>query len=207
MQKSKARGSIPKYYAAREILPGYPIERVFECKEEVDRYLSGEAVCCLMCGKSYKQLSPHIKRIHGLDSADYRQRYGIPASYALMGTERLRAAKERGASAENMDHLRAMRGLAYSRVLRTEKRRTKFVPMTKRDMAARVNDPSIDRKTYADFSWHLQVMATVWKYEKIAPPHGVASWSGFKKRWLRDPDLKRRRKESRAHFRAARGQE
>lgn len=44
-------------------------------------------VPCLICGKRYKSLGPHLFRIHGMSAADYRTAYQLPASAALMATQ------------------------------------------------------------------------------------------------------------------------
>lgn len=59
-------------------LSGFPREFVFECREEVDAYLSGDRITCLLCGRSYKILDTHLRGAHQIDSDEYRERYGLP---------------------------------------------------------------------------------------------------------------------------------
>jgi len=68
---------------ARVVLPGFPIYRPFESIEEVREYLSGDKIICLLCGKPYRTLGRHLSRIHGVSHDEYRERYGIPWTYAL----------------------------------------------------------------------------------------------------------------------------
>ena len=68
---------------ARKVLAGFPINRPFQSRKEVEEYLSGDRIVCLLCGKPYKMLAPHIKRIHGTDAEDYKSIYGIPQKYGL----------------------------------------------------------------------------------------------------------------------------
>lgn len=66
----------------RKFLPGYPIKKIFETKEEIDQYMSGDRITCLLCGKSYKALGSHLK-VHGLTSDQYKIEYGLPLSVGL----------------------------------------------------------------------------------------------------------------------------
>lgn len=85
LQKHKWRGSLSREERTREVLPGFPWEGTFETRLQVEEYLSEDEVVCLMCGKLYKNLGIHTKRIHNLDAHDYRIRYNIPQRYALQG--------------------------------------------------------------------------------------------------------------------------
>jgi predicted transcriptional regulator len=46
-----------------------------------------EYLVCLECGKKQKTLKRHIKVAHGLTPDEYRQQYGLPASYPMVATE------------------------------------------------------------------------------------------------------------------------
>lgn len=67
----------------RKFLPGYPIDRPFETKEEVVAYLSHKRITCLICGKRFRSLGNHLAMIHGMDPDAYRERYRIPWTYSL----------------------------------------------------------------------------------------------------------------------------
>ncbi|ETW92973.1 MAG: hypothetical protein ETSY1_41285 [Candidatus Entotheonella factor] len=45
--------------------------------------ITKNAVTCLECGNSFRQLSARHLRIHGLDSHSYRMKYGIPSTQPL----------------------------------------------------------------------------------------------------------------------------
>lgn len=45
--------------------------------------ITKQAVICLVCGASFKQLSVRHLMAHGLDSRSYRERYGIPRHQPL----------------------------------------------------------------------------------------------------------------------------
>jgi len=68
----------------RKVMPGYPIEKVFQTKEEVDLYLSGDKIICLLCGRSFKSLCSHLG-IHGMDIQSYQEKYGLPFSKGICG--------------------------------------------------------------------------------------------------------------------------
>jgi predicted transcriptional regulator len=70
-----------------------PERSPFQTREQVDEYLSGETVECLICGRRFNGLHMHLKFKHGIRDDDYRQRYGIPLSRSLTSvTYRAKAA-------------------------------------------------------------------------------------------------------------------
>jgi len=58
----------------------------FQNKADVEHYFAGDRLMCLMCGKSYVTLPPHLKASHGLSSDDYKVQFGIPFSFGLAGS-------------------------------------------------------------------------------------------------------------------------
>jgi predicted transcriptional regulator len=50
----------------------------FQTLEEVDRYLSGKRIECLVCGKHFDLLNRHLSDKHRLTTFDYRVQFGIP---------------------------------------------------------------------------------------------------------------------------------
>lgn len=70
----------------RSRVPDYPRQGVFTTKEEVDAYLVGNTIQCLLCGKWYKQLSSgHLQQKHKMTPDEYRERYRLPYSRGLTG--------------------------------------------------------------------------------------------------------------------------
>lgn len=61
----------------------YPWEGVFQTREELDQYFSGDRITCLLCGEPFLILASHIKTAHGMSVDEYKQRYGIPWSRGL----------------------------------------------------------------------------------------------------------------------------
>ena len=57
-------------------------------------------VVCLECGKSYKTLKRHLRTEHGLEEADYKARWDLPASLKLVAKsyseQRSQMAKDLG---------------------------------------------------------------------------------------------------------------
>jgi hypothetical protein len=76
-----------KRKARRAVLPGYPINTPFENMYEVQKYLSGDRITCLLCGKEYKKLGNHLLKIHGVTVDEYKEKYQIPWTYSLATIE------------------------------------------------------------------------------------------------------------------------
>ena len=55
--------------------------------------ITQQAIVCLECGISFKQLSKHLRQ-HGLDSRTYRAKYGIPRSQPLAAEALTRRRQE-----------------------------------------------------------------------------------------------------------------
>lgn len=57
----------------------------FESARQVDEYLNHNEIECLECGRRFAFLPAHIKRMHGLDAAAYREKFNLPARSPLAG--------------------------------------------------------------------------------------------------------------------------
>ena len=199
MKKSKGRGDMERYRAARKVLPGFPAGP-FERLEDVEHYVLGDWITCLMCGKPYKNLAKHIVCIHHISSADYRVRFNVPTRYPLMvaDTRELFAANARR---NNLDG-RLERALAN-----TNKRKRAKASITPFGRAERVrnillaSNANKGRNVVAtDCAWHLEQVANVYGYTSVPPPDGELSWSGYKKRRRREPELKAAHQKARARW-------
>ena len=60
-----------------------PNDAPFQTMEQVNDYLSGNTVECLICGKRYQWLHNHIVKMHDTSPDDYRRRFGIPFTRSL----------------------------------------------------------------------------------------------------------------------------
>ncbi|QEE85956.1 MucR family transcriptional regulator [Acetobacter oryzoeni] len=59
----------------------------FASRADVDAYLNGEDIECLLCGRRFLILSgKHLKSIHGVTSNEYRKMFCIPAGRGLAGS-------------------------------------------------------------------------------------------------------------------------
>lgn len=84
-EKENSLRSAKKRAARRKVLEGFPIHEPFKSIEDVREYLSGDRVICLLCGKGYKRLGgTHLQKIHGITEDQYREKYNIPWTYALV---------------------------------------------------------------------------------------------------------------------------
>lgn len=51
--------------------------------QEVNDYLSGNTITCLICGRDLQRLNMHLQKAHSLTPDEYRAQFGIPFSRAL----------------------------------------------------------------------------------------------------------------------------
>jgi hypothetical protein len=68
-------------------------------KAEVLAYISGDKIECLECGKKFQTLGTHLLKVHGMNSAEYREKFNLPAETPLAG------AKYRQMHREKMNRL------------------------------------------------------------------------------------------------------
>lgn len=67
-----------KVRARRRVLEGFPWMGQFETREQVEKYLGGDNIQCLLCGRMLKRLGgAHLQRIHGITGDSYRKKYGL----------------------------------------------------------------------------------------------------------------------------------
>lgn len=83
-----SRKSRPKYDNHKEI--SYkPINSI----EELELYLSGDKIACLLCGSEHKSLGHHLSRTHSMAPRDYKEQFNIPVTRSLVGAD-LKARKK-----------------------------------------------------------------------------------------------------------------
>ena len=103
-------------------------DRPFQTIEEVDAYLAGETVACLICGHHKSTLSPHLRRAHNISSNEYRYRFGIPLSRALSGASH-RAALAAAMTGERLEWFKGVSASMRERGLHKKaKRRAAGMP-------------------------------------------------------------------------------
>ncbi|MGA5823553.1 MucR family transcriptional regulator [Kitasatospora sp. NPDC094028] len=71
-------------------------------------------VTCLVCGRRFRSLAPHLARTHEMSAAEYRAEHALPASAALMATDvrRSLSATRTKAMAADPDLIEPMRAAA-----------------------------------------------------------------------------------------------
>ena len=74
------RRSKPKP-AQEQAIQYAPIETI----DQLNLYLSGDKITCLLCGKEYKSLGHHLQRSHSMSSREYKVRFNIPVCKSLVG--------------------------------------------------------------------------------------------------------------------------
>ena len=81
---------------------------MFRTIAEVDAYLSGDRVECLVCGRLFRNLTKHLQMMHSVDPRDYGIEHGIPLSRSLVGaTTRALHARRALQQTETLDKLLA----------------------------------------------------------------------------------------------------
>lgn len=78
--------TMPSAYKT-EVLPGFPVEFVFNTKDELDEYMNGDKIQCLRCGRYFRGLGQHLWVAHGMRSVEYKEIYGIPWRRGLTCSE------------------------------------------------------------------------------------------------------------------------
>lgn len=102
----------------------------FSSQQEIDDYLSGDRIQCLICGKSYLSLSSHLVRAHDISPFDYKDRLGISKGTPLVTSF---ISEKMSTSAIESDTIKTIRNLdeEYKKNYRmvgskTKKKRTKI---------------------------------------------------------------------------------
>jgi predicted transcriptional regulator len=80
-------------------------DKPFETMEQVDAYLSGETIACLICGQHKLSLPLHLYNAHNITPEQYRGRFGIPSKRGLLAAP-VRAAH---AAIDNREYLERFR--------------------------------------------------------------------------------------------------
>jgi predicted transcriptional regulator len=136
-------------------------------------------ITCLMCGRRFRSLGPHIFRIHHVTAADYRTAHGLPATAALMATETRAAlsATRKAAMAEDPELVGRMRAAALpaaelSRRSASKRATTSRLPLVRqarrrgwdvsvqKSAASRADSREELAKTAGFASWHEAIEAT-----------------------------------------------
>ena len=68
-------------------LLGFPIEKKFQTQKEINTYLNGDRIVCLLCGRWFKYIGNSHLRTHGINIQEYKRRYGLPYNQGICSKE------------------------------------------------------------------------------------------------------------------------
>lgn len=89
----------------------FPVNEPFASREELDEYLSGDKIQCLICGREFPcQLGQHI-RVHRMTRQEYKKKYNIPLSVGLV-TKTFHNKKSANMKPEQIKHMKAINSLS-----------------------------------------------------------------------------------------------
>jgi predicted transcriptional regulator len=60
------------------------VDRQFQTMQEVEDYLSGPDIMCLICGRRFQRLNRHVQHAHDIRPDEYKFEFGIPYSRGLV---------------------------------------------------------------------------------------------------------------------------
>lgn len=183
MQKVPCRGELSRRDMVRLVLPGFPA-KPFVNRKDVEKYVGGDRVACLMCGKYYKSVGAHIK-LHDMDVQEYRLRFNIPWQYPLSSNETREKKRALGFAPENMERVAKMHSLVTDRA-----KKKNLTALTLSVSQANIKGVKRQRIYGDDYSWHLEQARTVFAYREVPVPEGMASWRTVKRRRSCDPKLR-----------------
>jgi len=125
----------------------------FKTISEVRDYLSGDKVQCLICGRWFKALNPHIYKAHGIHASDYKDTFGIPSSYGLssMASKEKRAASMIGKPLPPKTMIYHENGLPE----KTKRRMVRTLALRKND-EVESNNRRVARLKWYDSGGHCQ---------------------------------------------------
>ena len=79
----------------------------FKTKKEVDEYLDGTRIECLICGRLLKSLATHLVRVHTISVDEYKRQYGIPWCRGLIcsaSSEKCKESVRKRIKSGNLNH-------------------------------------------------------------------------------------------------------
>jgi hypothetical protein len=67
----------------RVMRPRVKLPPAFNRRRDVERYLGGKTIECLLCGLRFRRLAGHLAAKHEMSVDEYRTRFGLPWSRGL----------------------------------------------------------------------------------------------------------------------------
>jgi ROS/MUCR transcriptional regulator protein len=68
-------------------------QRPFATREEIEHYLGGDTIECLLCGRQFQSLGKHLRVQHNKTVSDYRIQFGLPWATGLTSTAKRAKSK------------------------------------------------------------------------------------------------------------------
>lgn len=160
----------------RSIKDGYPVEPRAFTREEVDAYLGGQKIECLICGRLFNTLSAHIQRIHSITGDEYRQRYGLPFSTGLASAAERERHSKRSSNPEQLKRMRGLgdqyRHLAHAAVSARGARQPEYAKKERTERALRI--AGVDKQyEESDFQKFLDLTLTGVPAKDVAKMPGM----------------------------------
>jgi ROS/MUCR transcriptional regulator protein len=109
--KPVANRTLRKFRDRRRVQPGFPWQGQFQTEDEVRRYFAGDRIVCLLCGRSFRRVSVHVQKIHGIGEDAYRVRFGLPFGRGLVSEASREAYAAHVSTPEHLDRLAQLRAL------------------------------------------------------------------------------------------------
>lgn len=107
----------------------------FDSQAALDEWYSADALRCHICGGEFPGLYRHVGRVHGIDTREYKIRFGIPMGYGLSGQATRQKQMASGAATAEKMRSAGFKNLAIGRAAKTG-RRVAWTPYQARDQVA-----------------------------------------------------------------------
>ena len=130
MSKTKYRnfGGSGKPFSRRPPMPREECSFIGEkikTKEQLDRYLSGESIQCLICGDYYTSVSSHVYNKHKIKVSDYKREFGIPQKIGIVTKSLKKVLSKNWSLVESMDKRKQEEGESVDSYL--DKKLSEFI--------------------------------------------------------------------------------
>lgn len=161
----------------------------FQTTEEVHQYLDNNKITCLLCGRKFITLPPHLLAFHKITAEDYRFQFGIPFRYGLAGKAFRQASAERMQALISKGVIKAAQpGVLWP----PRQRRRRLVSLVQNQdleklMRLHGKDKPFDQAVYEEFLRRVAAGRTV---ASVATDKDMPNTKAFFKHMQLNPDLK-----------------
>ena len=77
--------------------------RKIKSKAELEKYLSGESIQCLICGDYFSSVGAHVFNKHGVTAKDYKSEFGIPQKTGIVVKSLKKTLRDNWSKVAGMD--------------------------------------------------------------------------------------------------------